>query len=359
MNFTLHLTEDYNFACRYCYETHSAAHMTEDVADQAVDLLFSYGHPKNGFSLFGGEPLLERALIMHIAERAAAQAQARGVSVRYKLTTNGSLLDASFLQAAQRYGIEVALSHDGLLQDVQRVTPSGKGTLAMLEPKIDLLLGYQPNAIAMLTIPPENVSMLASSVQWLYERGFSRILTTIDYRRDAAWDDDSMAELARQYGVMAQLADAHYDDARPLHLLQFESKIQAYLNDRPCMQCKLGVRQPSITPDGKLYPCNQFVGVAAFCMGDVKTGVDQKALHRIHKEASLQEPDCAGCAIWDRCRHHCACLNYSMTGDLHTVSPVQCTHERILIPIADALAESLYQRNSLRFLQQLQEDDLT
>ena len=61
MNLTLHLTADCNLRCRYCYETHCRNRMTSTTARQAVDLVFSYGHRTNGFSLFGGEPLLERA----------------------------------------------------------------------------------------------------------------------------------------------------------------------------------------------------------------------------------------------------------------------------------------------------------
>ena len=70
MNLTLHLTADCNLRCRYCYETHCKNRMTWDTAKQAVDLVFSYGHKTNGLSLFGGEPLLERALTEEICRYA-------------------------------------------------------------------------------------------------------------------------------------------------------------------------------------------------------------------------------------------------------------------------------------------------
>ena len=43
---------------------------------------------------------------------------------------------------------------------------------------------------------------------------------------------------------------------------------------------------------------------------------------------------------------------------MHRVAPVQCEHERILIPIADALAERLYEKKSARFLLNSREDGL-
>ena len=349
MNFTLHLTADCNLACRYCYETHSRAHMTEQIAKRAVDLAFSCGHERNGFSLFGGEPMLERDLLELIITYAWEKAQASGTTVKFKMTTNGTLLDEPFLAFADAHNLEIALSHDGLLQDVQRVTRDGSPTMEKLEPVVDLLLQHQPNAVAMQTVMPSTVERMAESVEWLYLRGFSRINTAIDYRVDAGWDDASMAVLKAQYERIADLVALQFDEKRPLLYLNFWSKISAYLNDRPCLECKLGVRQPSVAPDGTIYPCNRFLNRKDYRMGDVWTGIDRDAQKRIHAVSLSPEPDCEGCAIADRCRHHCACLNFGLTGDMHTVAPVQCEHERILIPIADDLAARLYANNSARF----------
>lgn len=358
MNFTLHLTADCNLACRYCYETHAKRRMTEQTALKAVDLVFSFGHEKNGFSLFGGEPMLERATVEAVCRHACEKARATGTEIRFKMTTNGTLLDEPFLRFANAHNIEIALSHDGLLQDAQRVTRDGNPTMARLEPIVDLLLKYQPNAVAMQTVMPSTVGRMAESVEWLYARGFSRINTAIDYRPDAGWDDDSMAELKRQYARIAEIMETHFDDARPLRYLNFLSKISAYLNDRPCLECKLGMRQPSIAPDGRIYPCNQFLDDPDYRMGDVETGIDREKQRAIYRMSLDPEPDCEGCAIADRCRHHCACLNHSLTGKMHEVAPVQCEHERILIPIADGLAARLYARKSARFLLNYRDDPL-
>ncbi len=358
MNFTLHLTADCNLSCRYCYETHSKRRMTEETALKAVDLAFASGHRKNGFSLFGGEPMLERATVESVCRHAVRRAKETGAEVRFKMTTNGTLLDEPFLRFANEHGIEIALSHDGLLQDVQRVTRDGKPTRNRLEPIVDLLLAYQPKAVAMQTVTPSTVDRMAESVEWLYERGFSRINTAIDYRPDAEWDDGSMAILKAQYERIADLCEAHFDDARPLHYLNFLSKIAAYLNNRPCMECRLGMRQPSVAPDGSIYPCNQFLDDPDYRMGDVFSGIDTEKQRAIYRASLDPEPDCEGCAIADRCRHHCACLNYSLTGKMHEVAPVQCEHERIVIPVADGLAARLYERKSSRFLLNYKDDPL-
>jgi len=358
MNLTLHLTADCNLRCRYCYETHNKQHMTFDTARRAVDLAFSYGHRTNGFSLFGGEPLLERPLAEEICRYAQAEARRRGVLVRFKMTTNGTLLDEDFLKFAGEHDLKIALSHDGLLQDEQRLTRDGRPTRAKLESVVDLLLAHQPNAVALQTVTPATVGGMAASVLWLYERGFSRINSVMDYRPDAGWDDDSLGELKDQYAAVADLMEARFDERRPLLFLPFLVKISAYLNDRPCLECKLGLRQPSVAEDGAIYPCNQFLHLPDYRMGDVFAGIDGEKQRAIYAASLSPEPDCAGCAIEDRCRHHCACLNFSLTGHMHRVAPVQCEHERMLIPTADALAARLYDKKSARFLLHYREDPL-
>ncbi|MDD3959983.1 MAG: hypothetical protein PHF65_07300 [Oscillospiraceae bacterium] len=51
-----------------------------------------------------------------------------------------------------------------------------------------------------------------------------------------------------------------------------------------------------------------------------------------------------------------ACLNKQATGDFRKASPVLCAHERILLPIADALAEELYKKRSGIFIQKQYND---
>ena len=223
---------------------------------------------------------------------------------------------------------------------------------------IDLLLRYQPKAAALQTVTTTTVGGMAESVEWLYQRGFSRINSVIDYRPDAGWDNDSLNVLKEQYEAVADLMEARFDEKRPLLFLPFLVKISAYLNDKPCLECLLGMRQPSVAEDGSIYPCNQFLYLPDYRMGHVATGIDGQKQRAIYQASLAPELDCQGCAIEGRCRHHCACLNFSLTGDMHRVHPVQCEHERILIPISDDLAARLYERQSARFLLNYKEDAL-
>ena len=315
--------------------------MDEAVALRACELLFSSGHKNNGFSFYGGEPLLCRGLIKTVVEYCAYLNRGINGKLSYQLTTNGILLDEEFLELAHWHNISIALSHDGALQDAQRVFKDGRGTKALLEPKIDMLLKHQKNAIAMLTFIPKNVVKLACSVEWLYNRGFSRINLAFDSRRETVWDDGALNRLDGEYEKLVEFIAKLYDSPRPLVCLNFESKLASRAFDRPCFECRLGTRQPSIAPDGSIYPCNQFLYNGDYLMGNVFNGVDAKAQRRIMTAYRAPEISCVGCPYDKRCRHHCACANFSMTGDMHTVSKLQCRHEKMLIKHADELWDIL------------------
>ena len=350
MNLSLHLTKNCNLACSYCYQQHESETMSHETARAAVDLVFSYPHTGHGFSLFGGEPLLNRTVIEDLLVYAAQKAKQMGKTMSYKMTTNGTLLTEDFLQLADTHHIAIALSHDGAQHDSSRRFADGRGTAELLESKITLLLKHQLNAVALATVTPQTLPHMGESVRWLYERGFLRVNTALDARPDADWTDESIATLQAQYREIGDYLTAQARSGRVLNYLNFTTKIHAHVTGKGCITCELGATQPSVNADGKLYPCNQFVGLPEFQMGDVWQGVDIGRL-RDFSSRKTSPTVCEDCAVNDRCRHACACLNYQQTGQLDCVSPAQCEMERLLIAEADRVGGALYALLGEGFLQ--------
>jgi uncharacterized protein len=114
------------------------------------------------------------------------------------------------------------------------------------------------------------------------------------------------------------------------------------------------LRQISVAPDGTLYPCVQFAangGDSAYAIGHVRTGIDESARSALYRANAEEKSTCVKCAIRTRCNHHCGCLNRQATGRLDRASPVLCAHERIVLPVADKLATSLFNRRNPMFIQ--------
>lgn len=354
MHLTLHLTVRCNYRCGYCYAApHEGGDMTFDTARKAIDMVQGSGEESLGVIFFGGEPLLMRGLITDVVRYCRDLSGRTGRFFHFKVTTNGSLLDEAFLTGEDTSDIFVALSHDGVkaAHDAHRLDAGGAGTFDRLESVIDLLLKHKPYSPVMLVVNPDTVMHYADSVSYLFDRGFKYLICSLNY--GAEWNERDLRELRRQYRT---LADWYFEltmREEKFYFSSFEVKISSHVFPGSCRaeRCELGKTQISVGPDGRLYPCVQFVGDAVYSIGDVRTGIDEAARKRLYEINAGEKDSCGDCAVRDRCNHYCGCLNRQATGSIRMVSPVLCAHERIVLPIADKLAARLYKRRSGMFIQ--------
>jgi uncharacterized protein len=323
----------------------SLARIAQETPGQSLGVIF-----------FGGEPLLQRDLVVKTVRFCREITADTGQQFHFKMTTNGALLDEAFLMDQDTRDIFIALSHDGVqaAHDAHRVDAAGGGSFDRLSPIIDLLLTHKPYAPAMAVVTPETVGQFADSVDYLFRRGFRYLIFTLNY--GAGWNTRQLRELKRQY---QRIADWYYERTMAedkFYFSPFEVKIASHVFPGSCRseRCELGQRQISVAPNGRLFPCVQFVGDgsdATHAIGHASTGIDEEARARLYTMNTVENDDCAGCAIRERCNHYCGCLNKQATGRLDTVAPLLCAHERIVLPIADKLAARLFKRRNPLFIQ--------
>lgn len=335
-------------ACGYCYDRSKNPVSTNfDIIKKAIDMSARQDE-STGICFFGGEPLLEKELINEAVNYSSAIHKETGHKFYYKITTNGTLLDESFLQLAKKANIIIAVSHDGLMSEGGR-----KYTAAadVNTEKLQMLLRYQPYAIALTTVNPLSVNLFADSVEWLFDQGFRYLITSPAHGAFIPWDEKNCDLLKEQYQKIARLYIKWTKAGRKFYLGAFETKIASHIEGEKYTQkhCHIGKDQISVAADGKIYPCTQFVGNPAYCLGDVWQGIDpqrQQAL-ALHCCGS---PLCGKCAVSSRCIHTCGCMNCLDTGSVDQVSPFQCRHEKMLISIVDKTAEKLYRGKNQRFI---------
>lgn len=354
MHYTLHLTGNCNMACDYCYvSTGKLKTMSFETARKAVDLAALKSEGSIGIIFFGGEPLLEKELLADLVCYCRAREQKDGSLFHFKVTTNGLLLDTGFLEFSAKYGVFVALSHDGVLEahDLHRKDKKGSGTFDLLSARIDSLLSYQPYAPALMTVNPDTVRHYAASVRYLFNKGFRYVICSLNYAGE--WKEKALESLKEQY---LELSDLYLEKTlreEKFYLSPFEVKISSHIHRSSyCKErCELGKKQISVAPDGVLYPCVQFVGDPDYAIGHVDTGINGELRDKLYRINETDKAECGNCAVKSRCNNHCGCLNRQATGHINRVSPVLCAHERILMPIADSLAEKLYKRRNAMFIQ--------
>lgn len=361
MHFTLHLTTECNYRCRYCYTpTDKPQHieMDESRIDDIIRFAVSTGSGNIGMIFFGGEPLLKKDLIYYAVRRCREEEAKAENKFRFyfKITTNGYYLDEEFLKFSKEHSISIGLSIDGIAEahNINRKCITGEDTFEILNSKLDMILKYQPYTNAMMVISPNNVRQYSESVKFLVERGFRYIIASLNYAGD--WRDDDLPILERELEKIADYYKQWTLEERKFYYSPFEMKMATHINGN-CDNyygCEFGMKQVSVAPDGKIYPCVQFVkdGISntEYSIGDIYSGfTENKSV--LYSASKVEKETCKDCAINDRCYNTCSCLNWQTTGSIATVSPFLCVTEQMTIRIADKLAEELYALKAPMFMQ--------
>lgn len=362
MHLTLHLTGRCNMRCRYCYDPkHSSMDISMETVRTAIALAVEDNQRRSpggsiGIVFFGGEPLLMRSTICETIHHCREVESKTGQPFFFRMTTNGLLLDEEFLTDPVTRDIYIALSIDGIEQahDAQRILLGGGKTHESVTRSARLLLQHKPYAPAMMTIQPGAVPFYARSVAWLRELGFHYLICTPDY--SAEWTEQDVKLLEKQYRELGEWYIAHTLEEDKFYFSPFEAKIGTRVFPGKCRaeRCELGQKQISVAPNGRLYPCVQFVKDGTddtFCIGHVDSGLDETARSRLYLKSDAEKVSCRECSIRERCNHHCGCLNQQTTGNLNQVAPVVCAHEQIVLREADRIAEILFKKKSGLFIQ--------
>ncbi|MCE9552797.1 MAG: radical SAM protein [Planctomycetes bacterium] len=352
MQLTYHVTKACNLRCRYCYYADfPTPRMTLETAVRATDQVLGLGHDHLGVTFFGGEPLICKEMICQLVPEIERRAAAANISVNFKIPTNGVLLDEEFLTFCESHAIFISLSIDGD-EEAQRdrIGIDGASSFFAASQALKLLARRATTFATYSVVTPRNVGRLSDSIAALYGGGSRILITAIDYT--APWTAHDLRLLKKEYKKLGTFYETETRAGRHFYLSAFDSKIAAHTrpDNGEDTVCRIGINQLSVAPDGTYFPCIQFVERPEFAVGHVSRGIDLKKCEEFFSCSVGADPACGDCGIAKRCSHHCACVSLASSGTLHAVPPIVCEHERILTPIADAVAHRLYRRRTPLFI---------
>jgi len=351
MKLTLHLTDKCNLNCDYCFVPRSDKVMSFETAKAAVD--FACRNSKaTGLLFYGGEPLLEKQLIYDIVEYTQFIKLKTRHDFIYKITTNGTLLDEDFLKMSQKVSLTVGFSHDGPFQDRFRFLNEGGVTFSILEEKIDLLLKYQPYAVAMSVIDPSYAHNIMEVINFLFGKGFKYLHFSLNYSTAAPWTESHLEILKEQYKKIGQLYMDLKRKEHKFYISMFDMKILSLIKGKQYSidRMKLARNQPSVAPDGKMYFSSKYIDNPYFEIGDVFNGIDTKKQDKIFADGAKPSEVCQGCAILHRCNYAYDSLVAIKNEIKVKVPPMQCANEQIITPIADNVAKTLFDEENAMFM---------
>jgi len=173
----LHVTNDCNLACSYCYVHKTKGLMTWETAQRAINALTETAllnhRSKILIKLAGGEPLLRFEFIKKVVDYGKKHGEKKGVEIRFHLITNGTLVSAESTSFIKANNLSVSISLDGVgaYNDQQRFYPNHRGSFASVDKGIKTLLAYGISPFVLATVTSLSLPGLPEFTHYLLDNG--------------------------------------------------------------------------------------------------------------------------------------------------------------------------------------------
>jgi uncharacterized protein len=309
-----------NLRCAYCYTgAKFSAPMPIGTGVAAIDRALRSLVPGGGLDLsfFGGEPLLEPARIIHWMARGRSRATEWGKSVRFNLTTNGTISRPEAWRVMMEEDLDLAVSFDGTphAHDMHRRDAAGRGTSAAVLATIRQLVDAGKLFHVVLVVRPDTVDEIPDGLQFLHSVGVRHVdlsldLWTVWTQRDARRMEEAVARAATLWRGWLPEFSLNWFDTKLSSLAQIPAT-------KSSSRCGFGAGEIAVAPSGRLYPCERLIGEDSPSHPLRISGLAQEGDDFLGGQAGpfQRSGTCDGCVLADACDTSCRCGNYIRTGD--------------------------------------------
>lgn len=345
---SLILTEGCNLNCTYCFEKdkdHKAI-MTKETARQAVDFLVKEAVDASEkhihITYFGGEPLLNIAVIRDSFDYAVEQARLNKLDFDCMIITNATIYNQEVedfvLHWYETLGeVRLQLSIDGVpsIQDKNRVDYAGKGSSDKVEEAVAKFTAlFKAHKIPMhnfsvhSVLTKTSIGSMVDNYDYFKSLGIDSIWNMPLHEEE--WDDQDVEIFKDQLHIISdKVFKQCVEEKNDLAFKQYASISRCNL-ERPDKPCAAGCNFITITHDGQFYPCHHFYFAdKELRIGSLEEGIqdDQRMLFVDYSSANLfGDKSCESCNN-KRC-YTCIAANYAANGNMLIGFPGYCKLSR-------------------------------
>lgn len=281
-----------NMRCEYCFAGEgtygSAALMKGDVAKDAIDFFFKYikrDVRKIRVNFFGGEPLLNKEVLLRSVDYINEKSEKIGKPVRYIITTNGTIIDNEIISIFKENDFIVNVSIDGDInaQNCGRRFKDGKETFGIVWNNIMLLIKNNVEVIARITITKKNLPFFRESVIKMWKSGietvqFAPVQTD---NENLKLDSSSLKKFYKDLTYLVTYSNRLNSEGKRCdigNVSEYEYRISKRIILKECRF--FNAFTIICAPDGKLYNCNRIIGNKDYEVGTIYEGIKWEKLKK-------------------------------------------------------------------------------
>jgi uncharacterized protein len=308
-----------NLDCRYCYKGEKPnSTMSEATFETAAQKVISYARDNNRPLLFvwhGGEPTLAGPDFYRHAFRYCAE-HCNGHKMAHTLQTNGTLLSDELLDLFVEYKISIGVSLDGpaVHHNSMRPSKNGESTHPRVVDGIMRARGKGVDVGVLMSITKGNTGHIKDMFKFCRENNLTFGLNPISADLHA---DHSNIEISPEEYLQACIeAYDHwfYQKDFSIQVNPGYGVTRLLLSKNRLSDCTMSencqMHFISIGPEGDVYPCNRFYGVADYRLGNIVTDqlesimAGEKRRYLLGRCSSKIEK-CRDCSIAHYCNSGC------------------------------------------------------
>lgn len=355
----LNVAHDCNLRCKYCFASTGdfggeRKLMSVETGKKAIDFLLKYSGTRRNLEMdfFGGEPLMNFDMVKEVVQYARSKEKEYNKNFRFTITTNGILLTDDKIDFINREMSNVVLSIDGRkeVNDRLRTRVDGSGCHDDILPKFKKLVdargGDQYYVRGTFTKYNKDFT---EDVLHFYENGFDQIsiepvVTSPDL--PYALVEEDLPEVFAEYEKLSKVIIEKRKKGEFFNFFHF----MIDLDQGPCAikrlrGCGCGNEYVSVTPEGDVYPCHQFVGQKQWIMGHVDDlSVNEDMKNDFAKSTVYAKEECKNCWAKFYCSGGCNANNLEYAGSIRKPYKLACDLEKkrleCAIMIQAALADA-------------------
>lgn len=361
------VSQDCNLKCGYCYANHGTYRsetklMNFDTAKKCIDKLLSKDYD-NTIIFFGGEPLLNFSLLKKIDSYLTI----KNLAVKYTSITNGTIMNDEIQTFIDDKFLNLWISLDGPkdINDGQRFG-SVKSVHDRVVETIDRLQTRKYPLIIKSIVTKKSVNNLIEIVEHISALNIDSLdlkpVKDVSSESEFFMSDEDYAIYVKKLSDVLVHNINKLANGERIKLISYIFPVlnQMITKTRMIYGCAAGRELMTITADGDVYPCEKYVGLDEFHMGNVhdddfpgeKFNSIRETFYKINIYNSL---DCNSC--WARffCGGGCHFQSYITHGDLSRPTKRRCLEmksilEALLPEIAEIFSDEVKTKNVLNYL---------
>ncbi len=339
----LHIAHDCNLRCKYCFASTGdfgtgRKLMPFETGKAAIDFLLEKSVDRENLDVdfFGGEPLMNFEVVKEIIAYARSKEKEYGKHFDFTITTNGMLLNDENIDFINQEMHNVVLSLDGRkeVNDRMRTRVDGSGSYDKILPNFKKLVEKRGDKEYYVrgTYTKYNLDF-SEDVMHIYEAGFDQISVEPVMEKpeiEYALTEEDLEQIYQEYDKLAERLSEVKKKGGFINFFHF----MIDLNQGPCVVkrlrgCGSGNEYVSVTPDGDIYPCHQFVGMEEYKMGNLSDGTFREDIKKEFAGTHVySKPACQDCWAKFYCSGGCNANNYIYNGDIHKAYELSCKIQR-------------------------------